>query len=133
MVAERLHERDDLIAVEDRHGDAQVGQVADAALGAVDVVVEEHVARTHRLEREVAGDRMHQRAVGAAGELAQQPVVDAGAVVVRVADHRRARRAADGRLDLHLDGGQAAGHDLEQHRVDRTRRCPSSVVTTPPR
>ena len=29
---------------EHRHGHAQVGQVADAALGQVDVVVEEHVA-----------------------------------------------------------------------------------------
>ena len=48
--------------VEHRHRHAQVGQVADAALGQVDVVVEEHVARPHRLEREVAHHRVHQRA-----------------------------------------------------------------------
>ena len=94
VVAERLHERDHLAAVEDRHGHAQVGQVADAALGQVDVVVEEDVARAHRLQREVAHDRMHQGGVRAAGQLAQQPVVDAGPEVVRVADHRRPRRCA---------------------------------------
>jgi hypothetical protein len=94
--------------------------VADAALGEVDVVVEEHVAGPHRLEREVAGDRVHQRGVRPAGELAQQPVVDAGAVVVRVADHRRARRAPDRVLDLLLDRGERALHDLEHDRVDLT-------------
>ena len=62
MVAEGLDERDDLALVEDRHGDAQVGQVADAALGLVDVVVEEDVALAHLLDREVAHDRVHERA-----------------------------------------------------------------------
>ena len=102
---------------EDRHRHAQVGQVADAALGAVDVVVEEHVALAHLLEREVARDGVHERGVGAAGELAQQPVVDAGAEVVRVADHRAAAGAPDRGLDLHLDAGQRALDDLDQHRV----------------
>ena len=103
--------------LEDRHGDAQVGQVADAALGAVDVVVEEDVARAHLLDREVADDRVHERGVRAAGELAQQPVVDAGPEVVGVADHRAAAGAADRGLDLHLDRGQRALDDLDQHRV----------------
>ena len=48
--------------VEHRHGDAQVGQVPDAALGEVHVVVEEDVARAHRLQWIVADDRVHQRA-----------------------------------------------------------------------
>ena len=118
VVAERLHERDDLRrSLEHRHRHAQVGQVPDAALGAVDVVVEEHVALAHLLEREVAGDRVHQRGVGAAGQLAQQPVVDAGPEVVRVADHRAAAGPADRGLDLHLDAGQRALDDLDQHRV----------------
>ena len=107
---------------EHRHRDAQVGQVTDAALGAVDVVVEEHVARPHLLHREVAGDRVHERGVGAAGELAQQPVVDAGAEVVGVADHRAATGAGDRGLDLHLDAGQRALDDLDQDWVGaRTR------------
>ena len=94
VVAEGLHERDHPCpAGEDRHRDAQVGQVPDAALGAVDVVVEEDVALAHLLDREVAGDRVHERGVRAAGELAQQPVVDAGAEVVGVADHRAAAGA----------------------------------------
>ena len=105
------------LAAEDRHRDAEVGQVPDAALGAVDVVVEEDVALAHLLEREVAGDRVHERGVRAAGELAQQPVVDAGAEVVGVADHRAAAGAPDGGLDLHLDAGQRALDDLDQHRV----------------
>ncbi len=62
----------------------------DAALGLVDVVVEEDVAGAHRLGREVARDRVHERGVRPARELAQVAVVDAGAEVVRVADHRRA-------------------------------------------
>ena len=119
VVAERLHERDDLALVEDRHGDAQVGQVADAALRLVDVVVEEHVALAHLGQREVAHDRVHEGGVGAPGELAQLAVVDAGAEVVRVADHRGARGAGDGGLDLHLDARQGALHDLDEDRVDR--------------
>jgi hypothetical protein len=91
VVAERLHEGDDLAVVEHRHGDAQVGQVADAALGLVDVVVEEHVALAHLVEGKVACDRVHERRVRAPGQLAQLAVVDAGAEVVRVADHRAAR------------------------------------------
>ncbi len=102
---------------EDRHGHAQVGQVPDAALGAVDVVVEEDVALAHLLDREVAGDRVHERGVRAAGQLAQQPVVDAGPEVVGVADHRAAAGAPDRGLDLHLDAGQRALDDLDQHRV----------------
>ena len=119
VVAEGLHEGDDLALVEDRHGDAQVGQVADAALRLVDVVVEEDVALAHLGEREVAHDRVHERGVGAAGELAQLAVVDAGAEVVRVADHRGARGAGDGGLDLHLDARQGALDDLDEDRVDR--------------
>ena len=111
-----------LAAAEDRDGDAQVGQVPDAALGAVDVVVEEHVALAHLLDREVAGDRVHERGVGAAGQLAQQPVVDAGPEVVGVADHRAAAGARDRGLDLHLDAGQRALHDLDQHRVGARAR-----------
>ncbi|GAA2769379.1 hypothetical protein GCM10020219_039530 [Nonomuraea dietziae] len=44
VVAEGLHEGHHLAPVEDGHGDAEVGQVADAAFGEVDVVVEEDVA-----------------------------------------------------------------------------------------
>ncbi len=117
VVAEGLDERDDLAVAEDRHGDAEVGQVPDAALGAVDVVVEEDVAGLHLLDREVAGDRVHEGGVGAAGELAQQPVVDAGPEVVGVTDHRAAAGAADGGLDLHLDARQRTLDDLDQHRV----------------
>ena len=122
VVAEGLHERDDLALVEHRHRDAEVGQVADAALGLVDVVVEEHVALAHGLQRVVPGDRVHERAVGAAGQLAQLPVVDAGAEVVRVADHRRAGGARDRGLDLHLDAGEGALDDLEDDRVDAQGR-----------
>ncbi len=117
VVAERLDERDDLAAGEDRHGHAEVGQVPDAALGAVDVVVEEDVALAHLLEREVAGDRVHERGVRPARQLAQQPVVDAGAEVVGVADHRAAAGPADRGLDLHLDARQGPLDDLDQHRV----------------
>ena len=124
VVAEGLDERDDHARRsalrrpgEDRDRHAQVGQVPDAALGAVDVVVEEDVALPHLLDREVPGDRVHERGVRAAGQLAQQPVVDAGAEVVGVADHRAAAGAADRGLDLHLDAGQRALDDLDQHRV----------------
>ena len=89
----------------------------DAALGAVDVVVEEDVALAHLLDREVTGDRVHEGGVGPAGELAQQPVVDAGAEVVGVADHRAAAGPGDRGLDLHLHAGQRALDDLDQHRV----------------
>jgi hypothetical protein len=127
-MAERLDERHDIrpvprraIAaprVEDRDRDAQVGQVADAALGRVDVVVEVHVAGPHRLEREVAHHRVDQRAVAAPGQFPQPPVVDACAKVVGVADHRRARGPRDGLLDLGLDRRQRALDELDRDGVD---------------
>jgi hypothetical protein len=85
--------------------------------GEVDVVVEEHVPRLHRLDREVADHRVHQRGVRPPGQLAQQAVVDPGAEVVRVTDHRRPRGAADGGLDLLLDRGQRSRDDLDEDRV----------------
>ncbi len=103
-------------AGEDRHGDAQVGQVPDAALGPVDVVVEEDVL-PHLLDREVAATGWTRAEYERPGELAQQPVVDARAEVVGVADHRAAAGPRDGGLDLHLDAGQRALDDLDQHRV----------------
>jgi hypothetical protein len=127
VVAERLDERDDRALGEDRHRDAQVGQVADPALGEVDVVVEEDVAHVHLVDRVVPHDRLHQCRVRPAGELAQLPVVDAGPEVVRVADHRGARGPADGGLDLHLDRGQRAGDDLDQDRVCSGHREDSLV------
>jgi hypothetical protein len=89
VVPERLDERDHVaVGVEHGNGHAEVRQVPDAALGQVDVVVEEHVPRPHRGDRVVADDRVHQRRVRAAGELTQLHVVDAGPEVVRVPDHR---------------------------------------------
>src|SRR5690606_29293416 len=100
------------------HGDAQVREVADTALGEVDVVVEVDVAGPHRVGWEVADDGLYERGVGATGELAHRHVVYAGPVVVGVADHRRARRAPDGVLDLLLDRGERPLDDLEHDRVD---------------
>ena len=87
-MAEGLHEGDDLPALEDGHGDAEVRQVPDPALGQVDVVVEVDVPRIHRVEREVAGDRVDQRRVRPSRQLAQVAVVKARPEVVRVTDHR---------------------------------------------
>src|SRR2546429_1565578 len=101
----------------------------DAALGEVHVVVEEDVAGAHRLKWIVAGHRMDQRRVRPAGQLAQLAIVDTGAEVVRVADHRRARGTADRRLHFPLDGRECALHDLQYHRIDAharvTTRLPS--------
>src|SRR5205814_7417635 len=113
-----------------RYRDAQVGQVADAALGAVHVVVEEHVAGAHRRQWMVADDRMDERGVRAAGQLAQPAVVDTGPEVVRVADHRGPCGAPDRGLHLPLDRGERTVHDLDEHRISRhervTTRLPSS-------
>ena len=94
VVTECLNERNNLRlgiwsdAGEDRHRDAEVGEMADATFGQVDVVVEVHVSRLHRLEREVPGDRMDQRGIRTARELAEVPVVNTRAEVVSVTDHR---------------------------------------------
>jgi len=63
MVPEGLDERHDDALVENRDGHAKVRQVADAALGGVDVVVEEDVALVHRVHRIVAHDGVDQGAV----------------------------------------------------------------------
>src|SRR5262249_4549060 len=117
VVPEDLHERDDVVLVEDGERDAEVRQVADPALGAVYVVVEVDVARPHGGEREVAHDRLHERGIGAPGELSASPVVDAGPEVASVADHRRARGALDGSLDLGLDRGEHALDDLQHDGI----------------
>jgi len=63
MVPEGLDERHDDALVENRDGHAKVRQVADAALGGVDVVVEEDVPLVHRVHRIVAHDGVDQGAV----------------------------------------------------------------------
>jgi len=126
VVAERLDERHHLVLVEDRHRHAQIRQVADPALGQVHVIVEEDIARAHRLYGEITDDGVHECAIGPAGQFAQPPVVDAGPEIVRIADHRRARRPGDGGLDLHLDRRETALHDLEENRIGHlvTTRLP---------
>ena len=98
------------------------GRVADRALAEIGVVHQEHVARLHGLRRKVAHDRIRHRRVGAAGELAAVAVEQADAIVVRLADHRRARGALDGVLDLRLDGIERAFDDLQHDGVDLARR-----------
>jgi hypothetical protein len=94
-MAEGLHERDDGSLVEHRHRDAEVRQVADAALGEVDVVVKVDVARLHRLQWIVAHDRVDQGRVRPTGELAQPAVVDAAEVVAsRIIGERAVRPIA---------------------------------------
>src|SRR5262249_27280093 len=102
-------------------------------LGAVDVVVEEHVTRPHRLEREIAHDRLHERRVRAAGELAAPPVVDPRAEIARLADHRRARRALDRGLDLGFHRGERALDDLDDDRIDRGPGLRAASHYTAPR
>ena len=121
VVAEGLDIGDDLAVVKHRHGAAQVGQVADAAFGEIGVVHQEHVARLHGLGRKVAHHRVRHRRIGSAGELAAVAVEQADAVIVRFADHRRARGALDGILDLGLDRVERAFDDLQDDRIDVAR------------
>ena len=136
VVAEGLDEGDHPAPVEDGHGRRQVGQVSHRSFRQVDIVVVENVAFPHHLQREVANHRLHHRAVGPAGQLAAASVVDAGPVVVLVADHRRARGPLDRRLHLGLDRGQGALDDLEEDGVDggdhrRSTRLPKPSTSKP--
>ena len=118
MVAESLNERDDLPVMMNWHGDAQVGQVADAAFRLIHVIVEEDVARLDGLDRKIAHDRLHQGRVGTAGQLAAMTIVDATAKVARFADHRRAGGALDGRFDFGLGRSQCAFDDFDDDGVE---------------
>jgi hypothetical protein len=89
-MTEDLDERDHLVVVEDGERDAEIREMADSALGAVDVVVEVDVAGMHRGNREVADHRLHERRVRSSGQFAAASIVDAGAEVARLADHGRA-------------------------------------------
>ncbi len=128
VMAEGLDERHHAIVltgIEDGHGHAEVGQVADPALRLVHVVVEVDVPGPHRLDGEVAHDGLDEGRVRAPRELPAAPVVDAGPEVARLPDHRRAGGPLDGGLDLRLDRGQRPLHDLEDDGVGldpRTRR-----------
>src|SRR5581483_6602632 len=126
VVPERLDERYHLALVVDRHGNAQVRQVPDPTLRLVDVVVEEDVARLDRVNRKVTDDRLHERRVGAAGQLTAMAVVDSAAEVARLADHRGARGPLDRRLNLRLGRSQRALDDLEYDRVNGYGNEPAS-------
>ena len=119
VVTEGLDVGDDFALMENRHGRAQVGQVPDRAFGQVGVVHQEHVAGLHGLRREIAHHGVGHGGIGTAGELAAIAVEQADAVVVRFADHRRARGALDRVFDLRLDGIERAFDDLQDDRVDR--------------
>ncbi|CAB4936604.1 unannotated protein [freshwater metagenome] len=127
VMAEGLHESNDRrlgvagLRREHRHRDTEIRQVADATLGEIDVVVEVDVTRLHGLQREVAGNRMHQRGVGTPRQLAQIAVVDSGAEIVGVTNHRGPRRPRNGRLHFHFDACEVAGHDLDENGIRRRR------------
>jgi hypothetical protein len=123
VVAEGLDEGDDLAIVKHRHRAAEVGQMADAALGQIRVVHQEDVARPHGLGREVAHHRVWHGRIGSSRELAAMTIEQADAVVVRLADHRAARGALDSVFDLRLDGIERALDDLQHDRVDVARRA----------
>ena len=119
MVSERLDVGDDLAVMEHRHRAAEVRQMADAALGEIGVVHQEHVAGTHGLGGKIAHHGIRHRRIGAAGELAAVAVEQADAVVVGLADHRAAGGALDRVFDLGLDRVERAFDDLQHDRVDR--------------
>ena len=118
VMAEGLDVGDDFALMEHRHRAAQIGQVADRALGQVGVVHQEHVARLHGVRREIAHHGVRHGRIGAAGELAAIAVEQPDAIIVRFADHRRARGALDGVFDLRLDGIERALDDLQHDGID---------------
>ena len=87
VVTEGLNERNDLTLAEHRDRHREIGEVTDAALGEIDVVVEEDVALLHVLHRIVAYDRVNEGRVGPSRELPQLAIVDARPVVVLVSNH----------------------------------------------
>ena len=108
--------------MEDRDGAAEVRQVADRALAEIRVVHQEHVARLHGIRRKVTHDRIRHGRVGAPGQLAAVAIEQADAIVVRFADHRRARGELDGVFDLRFNGIEGAFDDLQHDGIDRAGR-----------
>ena len=79
-------------------------------------------------------DRLDDRRIGAPGELAPLGVEQRHAIVVLVADHRRARGALDRRLDLELGGADGAVDDFELDRAELGRCAvlgPASIGLSP--
>ena len=94
--------------------------MADAAAGIVGVVPEEDVARLD-VVAEILEHRLDDRRIGTAGELAPLRVEQRDAIVVLVADHRRARGALHRRLDLQLGRADRAVDHLELDRPELAR------------
>ena len=130
VMAESLDVGDDLAVVKNRNGAAQIGQVADRALGEIGVVHQEDVARLHGLGRKVAHHRVRHRRIGAPGQLAAIAVEQPDAVIVRFADHRRARGALDGVFDFRFDRIERALDDLQHDRIDFARAAIAAPSAT---
>ena len=130
MVAEDLAEADQPLAEEDRHRGAEVRHVADAAAGIVGVVPEEDVARLD-VVAEIQEHRLDDRRIGAAGELPPLGVEQGDAIVVLVADHRRARGALDRRLDLEFGGADRAVDHFELDRAELAAVGALSSIESP--
>ena len=94
---------------EHRHGDAQVRQVADAALGQVDVVVEEHVARA------ASSSSGKSRATGCTSAEYERPVS-----LRSCRSWMPARKSWASRIIGDRDGPRDRGLDLH---LDRRARC----------
>ena len=124
VMAEDLAEADQPALVEDRDRGAEIWHVPDAAGAVVGVVPEEDIAVLDIVGAEVVEHRLHQRRVGAPGELAALRVEERDAVVVLIADHGRARGALHRRLDLELRRADGAGDDLELDRPQGSRCIP---------
>ena len=116
VMAEHLAEADQPVAVEDRQRGAQVGDMADAARAVVGVVPEEDIPGMDVAGVEILEHRLDHRRIGAPGELSAPGVEQGDAVVVLVADHRRARGPFDRRLDLQLGGADRPADDFELDR-----------------
>ena len=118
VMAEHLAETDQPLTVEDRHGCAEIRDMADPARAVVGVVPEENIALKDVVFAEIFEHRLDQRRIGAARQLAALGIEQRHAVVVLIADHGRARGALDRRLDLQLGRAHGASDNLELDRSD---------------
>ena len=120
-VAVALDPGDDPVFPEHRHVHADIGQVGDPAVRAIDVVVEHDVALTNAVGAEDLVDRIDRRGERDAADGIALGVVDGNPEIVLFPHHRRHRRALDSRLDLCDRRLDAAFDDFQRNGVDHER------------
>ena len=118
MVPEDLAKPDQPVAKEDRHGCAEVGDMADTAATVVRVVPEKDITWVNIPLGEILENWFNKGRIRTPRQLASAGIKQCDPIIVLVADHRRPRCPLDCCFNFKLSRPDGASNNLKLNRPD---------------